>query len=124
MRKKKSVRRKDTKKKRKLSAPKRSVRARRPARTRRRELRGKSGRRRPASRVALGLEVLSSGEVERMSGMARANSESVEQLAEEGQPFEAEVLAGVERADDSDESEVTTHEVPQDDVPPEYDRER
>jgi len=59
-----------------------------------------------------------------MSGMARANSESVEQLAEEGQPFEAEVLAGVERADDSDESEVTTHEVPQDDVPPEYDRER
>jgi hypothetical protein len=45
-----------------------------------------------------------------------------EELAEEGQPFE--VLAGVEEADDSDESQVITHEVLEDDVPSEYDRER
>ncbi len=56
--------------------------------------------------------------------MARANSESVKELAEEGQSFEAEVLAGVEEADDADESEVVTHEVLEDDVPSEYDGER
>ena len=37
--------------------------------------------------------------------------------------FEAEVLSGVEDAPDADEREVATHEVPEDDVPPEY-RER
>jgi hypothetical protein len=129
MRKKKSVRRKDTKKKRKPAGPKGSLRARKPARTKRRERRGKSGGMRPAPLVALeedgiGLEVDPPGDVERMASKARAKSEGVEELAEEGQPFEAEVLAGVEQADDSDESEVTTHEVPQDDVPSEYDRER
>jgi hypothetical protein len=34
--------------------------------------------------------------------------------------FEAEVVKGVEDAEDSDEGEVRTHEVPQDDVPGEY----
>jgi hypothetical protein len=129
MPKKKSVRRKDTKKKRKLARLKTSMRARKPAHTKRRELRGESGDTRPAPRVALeedgiGLEVGPSENVERMASMARANLESVEELAEEGQPFEAEVLAGVEQADDSDESEVITHEVLEDDVPSEYERER
>jgi hypothetical protein len=50
--------------------------------------------------------------------VTRANSESVKELAEEGQSFEAEVLAGVE------EAEVITHEVLEDDVPSEYDGER
>jgi hypothetical protein len=129
MPKKKSVRRKDTKKKRKLARLKASREARKPARKKRRELRRKSGDTRPAPPVALeedgiGREVGPSGDVERMASMARANSESVEELAEEGQPFEAEVLAGVEQADESDESEVITHEVLEDDVPSEYDRER
>jgi ABC-type thiamine transport system substrate-binding protein len=53
--------------------------------------------------------------------VARANSESVEELAEEGQSFEADVVVGVEEAEDAEESEVVTHEVPEDDVPSEYD---
>jgi len=44
----------------------------------------------------------------------------VEELLEEGQSFEAEAVRGVENAKDPDESEVTTSEVPEDDVPPEY----
>lgn len=64
-----------------------------------------------------------SGDIEGLSGAASADSESVKELAEEGQSFEAEVISGVEGAPDPDESEVTTHEVSEDDVPSEYDRE-
>jgi hypothetical protein len=49
------------------------------------------------------------------------DSESAEELLEEGQAFEAGIISGVEGAPDADKSEVTTHEVPQDDVPGEYD---
>jgi hypothetical protein len=62
-----------------------------------------------------------SGDIEGLRKVARANSESVEELAEEGQSFEADVVAGVEDAEDAEESEVVTHEVPEDDVPTEYD---
>jgi hypothetical protein len=48
------------------------------------------------------------------------DSESVEELLEEGQTFEAEILEGVENARDADKSEVKTREVPEDDVPEEY----
>ena len=41
--------------------------------------------------------------------MAETDSESVEELAAEGQDYEAELIAGVERAADEEE-----HEVPQD----------
>jgi hypothetical protein len=44
----------------------------------------------------------------------------VDELIEEGNAFEADVVAGVESADDADEKEVRTHEVPEDDVPGEY----
>jgi hypothetical protein len=50
-----------------------------------------------------------------------ADSESPEELLEEGQTFEAGVVSGVETAGDPDQGEVRTHEVPQDDVPEEYD---
>ena len=50
-----------------------------------------------------------------------ADSESADELLEEGQTFEAGIVSGVENAPDPDESEVRTHEVPQDDVPEEYD---
>ena len=62
-----------------------------------------------------------SGDIEGLRKVARANSESVEELAEEGQSFEADAVAGVEEAEDAEESEVVTHEVPEDDVPSEYD---
>lgn len=61
-----------------------------------------------------------SGDLQGLSGIERAGSESVEELLEEGNAFEAEVLKGVEDADNSDEGEVITHEVPEDDIPGEY----
>jgi hypothetical protein len=64
-----------------------------------------------------------SGDIQGLSGVASVDSESVAELAEEGQAFEAEVVSGVENAPDADVREVTTKEVPEDDVPPEY-RER
>lgn len=55
-----------------------------------------------------------------LSRAEQADSESVEELVEEGNVFEAGAVAGVEEADDADEKEVHTHEVPEDDVPDEY----
>ena len=61
-----------------------------------------------------------SGDQQGLSAAERADSESVKELLEEGNAFEADVVAGVEAADDADEMEVRTHEVPEDDVPGEY----
>jgi len=62
-----------------------------------------------------------SGDLQGLSDRAGADSESVDELIEEGNAFEAEVVAGVENAPDADQGEVRTHEVPEDDVPGEYD---
>jgi hypothetical protein len=61
-----------------------------------------------------------SGDTEGISREENVDSESVEELLEEGQSFEAEAVSGVENARDADQGEVKTHEVPQDDVPGEY----
>ena len=61
-----------------------------------------------------------SGDLQGLSGREGADSESVGELLEEGNAFEAEVVKGVEDAGDADEGEVVTHEVPEDDVPGEY----
>ncbi len=61
-----------------------------------------------------------SGDLQGLSNSEGANSESVAELIEEGSAFEADAVAGVEHAGDTDEKEVRTHEVPQDDVPGEY----
>jgi hypothetical protein len=61
-----------------------------------------------------------SGDIQGLSRAELADSESVEELVEEGQAFEAGVISGVENAPDADESEVKTREVPEDDVPQEY----
>ncbi len=61
-----------------------------------------------------------SGDTQQISNMAGADSESVEELVEEGNAFEADAVAAVENAKDPDVSEVTTREVPEDDVPEEY----
>jgi hypothetical protein len=62
-----------------------------------------------------------SGDIQGLSRRESADSESVEELTEEGQEYEAEVISGVENARDPDQGEVTTKEVPEDDVPGEYD---
>ena len=61
-----------------------------------------------------------SGDIQGLPREEDVDPESVEELAEEGQDFEAEAIGGVEDAPDPDEGEVRTHEVPEDDVPPEY----
>jgi hypothetical protein len=60
-----------------------------------------------------------SGDTQGLSSAEEADSESVEGLVEEGQDFEAGVVAGVEEADAS-EGEVRTRQVREDDVPLEY----
>jgi|SRR5271165_7081589 len=61
-----------------------------------------------------------SGDLQGLSNVDRADSESVDELLEEGNAFEADVVAGVEEAGNSEGKEVHTHEVPEDDVPSEY----
>jgi hypothetical protein len=61
-----------------------------------------------------------SGDLQGLSNIQSADSESVDELLEEGNAFEADVVKGVEDADDAPEGEVHTHEVPQDDVPGEH----
>ncbi len=61
-----------------------------------------------------------SGDTQGLSNVAESGPESVEELVEEGQSFEAEVISGVEDAPDADVAEVHTTQVPEDDVPGEY----
>jgi hypothetical protein len=61
-----------------------------------------------------------SGDLQGLSGVGSADSESVDELLEEGNAFEADAVAGVEEAGNADEREVHTQEVPEDDVPEEY----
>jgi hypothetical protein len=61
-----------------------------------------------------------SGDLQGLENDESVGTESVEELAEEGQGFEAAFVEGVENAADPDEAEVTTHEEPEDDVPSEY----
>jgi hypothetical protein len=62
-----------------------------------------------------------SGDTQGLSDSEEAASESVRELVEEGQAFEAGIVAGIENAPDADEGPVRTREVPEDDVPLEYD---
>jgi len=70
--------------------------------------------------VGLAAAAGQSGDVQGLSDVEDVDSESVRELTEEGQDFEAGIVSGVENAPDPDVSEVKTHEVPEDDVPEEY----
>jgi hypothetical protein len=61
-----------------------------------------------------------SGDTQGLSAGPDVDSESVEELLEEGQSYEAEVIQGVEDAPDADQGEVRTREVEEDDVREEY----
>lgn len=61
-----------------------------------------------------------SGDLQGLSNREGADSESVGELLEEGNAFEAEVIKGIEDVPDADEGEIRTREVPEDDVPDEY----
>ena len=77
--------------------------------------------RRPPARPGLGAGAAGqSGDLQGLSTRERSESESVDELIEEGNAFEADAVSGVEEAEDADEREVHTREVPEDDVPGEY----
>jgi len=61
-----------------------------------------------------------SGDLQGLSNVQGADSESVQELLEEGNAFEAEAVKGVEDAGVYRGREVHTHEVTEDDVPGEY----
>ncbi len=61
-----------------------------------------------------------SGDLQGLSDREEADSESVRELLEEGQAFEAEIVSSVENAPPADAEELKPREVPEDDVPPEY----
>ena len=74
----------------------------------------------PSTRRGLGAHSAGqSGDTQGLSSVEDIDSESVEELVEEGQDFEAGTVAGIEEADAS-EGEVWTKQVPEDDVPREY----
>jgi len=61
-----------------------------------------------------------SGDLQGLSDVDGADSESVDELLEEGNAFEAGIVEGVEEAGEREGSEVHTREVQEDDVPGEY----
>jgi hypothetical protein len=78
----------------------------------------------PSGRRGLGPESGGqSGDTQGISRRSYDDSESVEELMEEGQYSEAEAVAGVENAPDADQGEVRTRQFPEDDVPEEYQNE-
>lgn len=62
----------------------------------------------PESEPERSLAAGQSGDVQGLSGVEDVDSESVEELAEEGQDYEAEIVSGVERAADRAGEEVRT----------------
>lgn len=63
---------------------------------------------------------LQSGDLQGLSHVESADSESVDELMEEGNAFEAGIVSGVEDSGRREGKEVRTREVPEDDVPGEY----
>jgi hypothetical protein len=61
-----------------------------------------------------------SGDLQGLSNAEGADSESVDELIEEGNAFEAGIVAGVEESGERGMKEVRTREFPEDDVPGEY----
>jgi len=77
---------------------------------------------RPKSRSArAGSSGEGGGDYSGISVVEGADSESPRELIEEGQTFEAGIVDAVQNAPNADQGEVRTREVPEDDVPTEYD---
>ena len=61
-----------------------------------------------------------SGDLQGLSDVPGVDAESVRELAEEGQSYEAEVVDGVENAPNADAGPVRVRKRREDDIPPEY----
>ena len=93
----------------------------RPAQAARKRPRGARRTEYPAPRGGAGaLSGRQSGDLQGLSRLEDADAESVDELLEEGNAFEAGVVEGVEDAESRSERPVHTREVPEDDVPEEY----
>ena len=104
-------------------APKRTAKkkqSKKKSASRRRQAPGHRTQRLVSARTERSVSSRQSGDLEGLSRSEQADSESVEELVEEGNVFEAGAVAGVERADDQDTQEVHTREFSEDDVPDEY----
>lgn len=123
--------RKNKKKSAKKAAPKKKLALKKKLPARKKPARRKKTRRRPADEVSNSISPRNnrgtgpdsggqSGDVQGLSRKELADSESIEELAEEGQDYEAGIVSGVENARDADQGEVKTTEVPENDVPQEY----
>jgi len=110
--------------KRKTVADKTVARKKAPAKTRSAKAVNKTRRNKgqQPSLLELSREVsgLQSGDLEGLSNVESADSESVDELLEEGNAFEAGVVSGVEDSREREGKEVRTREVPEDDAPGEY----
>jgi len=127
---------KTAKNKKKLAAVKKPSAKGRPAVKKRRAAKKKSAAKKATRRADVinpvtpsgrrGLGAASGGQSGDTQGLSRRSyddSESVEELMEEGQYMEAEAVSGVENARDADQGEVRTTQFPEDDVPEEYQNE-
>jgi hypothetical protein len=130
---KKKPARKNKKKSAKKTAPKKklALETKKKLPAKKKPARRKKSARRPADEISNPISARNSrglgpdsggqsGDVQGLSGRELADSESVEELAEEGQDYEAGIVSGVENAPDADQGEVRTREVPENDVPEEY----
>src|SRR5689334_10350325 len=124
---------KTAKSKKKLAAVKKPSAKGRPAVKKKRAAKKKSAAKKATRRADVinpvtpsgrrGLGAASGGQSGDTQGLSRRSyddSESVEELMEEGQYMEAEAVSGVENAPDADQGEVRTRQFPEDDVPEEY----
>jgi hypothetical protein len=127
---------KTAKNKKKLAAVKKPLAKGRPAVKKKRAAKKKSAAKKVTRRAEIinpvtpsgrrGLGAASGGQSGDTQGLSRRSyddSESVEELMEEGQYMEAEAVSGVENARDADQGEVRTTQFPEDDVPEEYQNE-
>ena len=105
---------------RKVATRKRTVKTAKPQtrRAEEKELRRDSSF--PEPRIARRRSGDQGGDLQGVSRAERSDSESVDELVEEGNIFEASAVSGVERAEDNEEREVRTEQFPEDDVPEEY----
>jgi hypothetical protein len=105
------------------TAGKKKVAAKAKAKPAQRRVRDRANEGELVSYGRRGLGARTGGQAGDTQGLASGpdvDAESVEELLEEGQSFEAEVVEGVENAPDPDQGEVRTRQVPENDVPEEY----
>jgi hypothetical protein len=117
MAKKKKARKKKVRSRKKVSARGKSAKAKKLKRAKRR-LRGPESVEPPAPPPERGLGAGSGGQSGDIQGLPRGenvNSESIEELTEEGQDYEAEVVSGIENALEPDQGRVRTRRY----IPPE-----